>query len=98
MADQAAPLKAMIDQQREPQPEQSVEIEEQVAQLTDAIDMLDIDLRTVIILRDLQEMDYQDIAGVLDVPLGTVKSRLFRARLALRARMDGQAPTGANSG
>ena len=35
-------------------------------------------------LRDVQELDYQQLADVLEVPLGTVKSRLFRARAALR--------------
>ena len=88
MDDQAAPLKAMIDQQRELGPDQSVETMEQITQLTDAIDRLDVGLRTMIILRDLQELEYQDIADVLGIPLGTVKSRLFRARLALRNVLD----------
>ena len=40
--------------------------------------------RAVIVLRDIEECDYQQIAAILDVPTGTIKSRLFRARAALR--------------
>jgi RNA polymerase sigma-70 factor (ECF subfamily) len=43
------------------------------------------------VLRDLQGADYQQVADVLGVPVGTVKSRLFRARLALRQAIDGTA-------
>jgi RNA polymerase sigma-70 factor (ECF subfamily) len=41
----------------------------------------------VILLRDLQDTAYEDIARVLKVPVGTVKSRLHRARQALKARL-----------
>ena len=46
-------------------------------------------LRTLLVLRDGQGLDYADIAKVLGVPVGTVKSRLFRARAALRERVEG---------
>jgi RNA polymerase sigma-70 factor (ECF subfamily) len=46
---------------------------------------LDDDLRAVVLLRDLQDLDYDEIAAVLDVPRGTVKSRLHRARSELAA-------------
>ena len=39
-------------------------------------------------LRDAQDLDYQQIGDVLGVPLGTVKSRLFRARAALREAIE----------
>jgi RNA polymerase sigma-70 factor (ECF subfamily) len=45
---------------------------------------LDPEMRAVMVLRDLQDLDYQQIAEVMEVPVGTVKSRLFRARNALR--------------
>jgi RNA polymerase sigma-70 factor (ECF subfamily) len=43
--------------------------------------------RTTLILRDLEEMSYEEIAEVLEVSLGTVKSRLTRGREALRQRL-----------
>jgi RNA polymerase sigma-70 factor (ECF subfamily) len=39
-----------------------------------------------LVLREIEEMDYRDIATVTDVPIGTVMSRLARARAALKAR------------
>ncbi|MBL8922654.1 MAG: sigma-70 family RNA polymerase sigma factor [Myxococcaceae bacterium] len=48
-----------------------------------AIDGLPIDFRMVVILADLQEFSYKEIAEILDVPVGTVMSRLFRGRRQL---------------
>jgi RNA polymerase sigma-70 factor (ECF subfamily) len=45
--------------------------------------------RTTLILRDLEEMSYEEIAEVLEISLGTVKSRLTRGRQALRQRLAG---------
>ena len=45
--------------------------------------------RTTVILRDLEEMSYEEIAEITDVSLGTVKSRLTRGREALRQRLTG---------
>ena len=49
-----------------------------------AIDALPPDFREAVVLSDLHGLSYQEIADVLDVPLGTVKSRLFRGRKALQ--------------
>jgi len=49
-----------------------------------AIDALPIDFRMVVILADLQEFSYKEIAEILDVPVGTVMSRLFRGRRQLQ--------------
>jgi len=49
---------------------------------------LDDDHRAVIVLRDIEGFDYQEIAAILQVPPGTVKSRLFRARIALQQAID----------
>ncbi|MCU0726818.1 MAG: sigma-70 family RNA polymerase sigma factor [Planctomycetes bacterium] len=51
------------------------------------LDRLDTEAREVVVLRDLEDLSYEEIAGVLGCPPGTVKSRLFRAREELRARL-----------
>lgn len=57
---------------------------ERASQLDRALGRLDEPYREVLILRDLEDLDYDQIAVVLGVAVGTVKSRLFRARAALR--------------
>jgi RNA polymerase sigma-70 factor (ECF subfamily) len=52
-----------------------------------AIDALPIDFRMVVVLADIQEFSYKEIADILDVPVGTVMSRLFRGRKQLQARL-----------
>ncbi|MEO1007723.1 MAG: RNA polymerase sigma factor [Planctomycetota bacterium] len=49
------------------------------------LQMLQPDHRVVLVLRDVQGLEYEQIAGVLGVAVGTVKSKLFRARAALRS-------------
>lgn len=53
-----------------------------------ALQRLDPDHRAVLILRDARDLDYEQIAEVLGVAVGTVKSRLFRAREALRDEVE----------
>lgn len=53
----------------------------------DAIDHLTEDLRTAITLRELEGLSYEDIAEVMQCPVGTVRSRIFRAREAVDARV-----------
>lgn len=83
-ADGAPPLYAAMAETRELGPPESVEKKEQAAQVLAALARLDDEMRAVLTLRDIDAMSYEDIAAVLGVPVGTVKSRLFRARLALR--------------
>lgn len=52
--------------------------------LMDAIELLSDDKREILVMRDLQGMGYDEISEILDVALGTVKSRLNRARAELR--------------
>lgn len=60
---------------------------ELAARLAVALDALPFDQRTVIILREVEGLSYDEIAEALDIAVGTVKSRLTRARQALRASL-----------
>lgn len=60
-----------------------VESRERKERLQTALGRLSPDLREAVILRDLQDLDYAEIAEVLSVPEGTVKSRINRGRLEL---------------
>jgi RNA polymerase sigma-70 factor, ECF subfamily len=51
--------------------------------LNEALSRLDEDQRTIILLRDIQDLSYEEISEILDLPRGTVKSRLHRARAEL---------------
>ena len=57
-----------------------------------ALDVLSPIHRDVIVLREMQQMTYDEIADVLNVPRGTVESRLFRARRMLRERLKDYVP------
>ena len=65
------------------EPTSQVESRERREVLQLALDKLSPDLREAVILRDLQDLDYEEIAAVLRVPQGTVKSRINRGRLEL---------------
>ncbi len=65
-------------------PRGRVELKEMKSVLGRSLLCLEPDMRAVLVLRDMQELEYQHIAHALEIPVGTVKSRLFRARLALR--------------
>ncbi|MCF6236277.1 MAG: RNA polymerase sigma factor RpoE [Gammaproteobacteria bacterium] len=53
-----------------------------------AIDQLPSDLRTAITLRELEGLSYEEIAQSMDCPVGTVRSRIFRARDAIQKRLE----------
>jgi RNA polymerase sigma-70 factor (ECF subfamily) len=57
------------------------------AQLKQALETLPVTLRTAVVLRDLQEFSYQEIADQLRLPEGTVKSRINRGRLELARQL-----------
>jgi RNA polymerase sigma-70 factor (ECF subfamily) len=68
-------------------PASSVEAADQIAWLHQQVEALPAKYRLVITLFYLQEMSYQEIAETLDVPLGTVKTHLFRAREQLKQQL-----------
>jgi RNA polymerase sigma-70 factor (ECF subfamily) len=55
-----------------------------------ALRLLPEDQRTVLLLVGLEELRYEEVAAMLEIPLGTVMSRLARAREKLRALMEGR--------
>ncbi|MHA3903374.1 RNA polymerase sigma factor RpoE [Castellaniella sp. WN] len=60
----------------------------QVAQaVNEAIDELPDDLRVAIVLREIEGMSYEEIASTMQCPIGTVRSRIYRAREAIAARL-----------
>ena len=69
--------------QEEPIIEQ-LEKKELQAKVQECIGILDDEFREVLVLRDMQEFSYDEIHAILNIPEGTIKSRLFRAREALK--------------
>lgn len=68
-------------------PENHVLTEEISLTVQKAIDELPEDLRTAIILRELEGMSYEEIANAMSCPVGTVRSRIFRAREAIDRKL-----------
>lgn len=56
-------------------------------EVTNALNALAVDFRTVIILCDLEGFTYEEMAKILDIPIGTVRSRLHRARNLLKEKL-----------
>ncbi len=70
--------------QKSDSPAAIVITKETVSQVQLALSRLDEERRNIIVLRDLQGIDYAEIATMLEIPVGTVRSRLHRARIELR--------------
>ena len=68
-------------------PESLLQTEEIRTTVNQAIDALPEDLRTAIVLRELEGLSYEDIALAMECPVGTVRSRIFRAREAIDRRL-----------
>jgi len=70
-------------------PEQSAEAVELEHAIQHCLDHLPLEFRTVVVMADLQGLDYTEVASAVRAPLGTIKSRLARARLRLRECLQG---------
>ena len=68
-------------------PESELEGKEIAATVNRAMDALPKDLRTAITLREIDGLSYEEIANVMNCPVGTVRSRIFRARDAIAAEL-----------
>lgn len=82
--DQASALVNRLAERSAAEPADNLEKREEAEQVVAALGRLDAEYRAVLVMRDVEGFDYQQMADVLGLPLGTLKSRLFRARLALR--------------
>jgi len=78
-------------------PDWHLQRREEDERLQQALAKLSNEYRLVLILRDLDELSYEEIAKVLDIPIGTVRSRLHRARMELRRLLQEMEKDSANS-
>ena len=69
-------------------PENNVLSDEIRSTLLGAIDALPNDLRTAVTLRELEGLSYEEIADAMECPIGTVRSRIFRAREAINKSLE----------
>lgn len=74
---------------RETDPSLPLERAERDRIIQDALDALAIDQRAVVVLKEFDGLRYEEIADLLGIPVGTVRSRLHRARCELRGRLRG---------
>lgn len=65
-------------------PGQAAEASEAASEVQRALVKLDPEFRAALVLKDIEGCDYEEIAEILEVPLGTVKSRIHRARMEMR--------------
>ena len=68
-------------------PSAGLEREERAREVRRALSAIDDDYRAVVVLRDVEDLSYREISLILKIPQGTVKSRLYRGREALRERL-----------
>jgi RNA polymerase sigma-70 factor (ECF subfamily) len=73
-------------------PDEITSQREEEQQTQSLIDSLPPHYRVVVLLRHQQDLSYEEIAESLDLPIGTVKARIHRARALLRQRLEGETP------
>jgi RNA polymerase sigma-70 factor (ECF subfamily) len=72
-------------------PDATAEARERAATIRDAVLSLPVDYRQAVVLRDVNDLTYEEISDALRVPMGTVKSRINRGRALLATRLRGSA-------
>ena len=77
----------IVDQNGTEDPEEAVLATVTDEEVQSALNSLPPEFRTVVVLCDLQEMSYQETADALQIPIGTVRSRLSRGRMMLRRKL-----------
>jgi RNA polymerase sigma-70 factor (ECF subfamily) len=71
----------------QPDADQVIESEFIGKRIQSAIQKLPLHFRTVTILRDIQELSYEEISKILEIPVGTIKSRINRGRIQLAEKL-----------
>jgi RNA polymerase sigma-70 factor (ECF subfamily) len=78
----------LLNRLRDPDTPEGLALTDEIRQtVNSAIDALPEDLRTAIVLRELEGLSYEEIAAAMECPIGTVRSRIFRAREAIDKRL-----------
>jgi RNA polymerase sigma-70 factor, ECF subfamily len=78
----------VVSRLRDPETPEGLALTEEIRDTVNhAIESLPEDLRTAIVLRELEGLSYEEIAASMDCPVGTVRSRIFRAREAIDRRL-----------
>ena len=83
------PLAASLPSDSAPNPEQETLARERERQLRDALIGLKSAFREAVVLRDVEGFSYEEIAELLQISIGTVKSRIARGRMELRRQLEG---------
>jgi RNA polymerase sigma-70 factor (ECF subfamily) len=75
-------------------PERRLLLEEDKQSVRRAVEELPVELREIVVLRELEGLSYKEIAAIAEIPMGTVMSRLARARERLHERLSGRVEWG----
>jgi RNA polymerase sigma-70 factor (ECF subfamily) len=79
---------APVDDRPTADPEYRLNSEEQVRMVQEALLQLAEEFRQPLVLKEMEDLTYEQIAEILDIPIGTVRSRIFRARQELTERLE----------
>ncbi len=90
--DEFSPPPGVVTEPASPDPADGYDQRQQSQRVNAAIAALAPVFREVIVLRELEEMSYEEVARVVGIPIGTVMSRLSRARALLRTALQGEQP------
>ena len=71
----------------QPAPENVLMVEERAATLERALSALEADHCQILVLREIEQCSYEEISEILELPIGTVRSRIFRARIQLKEKL-----------
>ncbi|MGE3314581.1 MAG: sigma-70 family RNA polymerase sigma factor [Planctomycetaceae bacterium] len=77
-----------VDGHPESRPAHALELAERQALVNRALQEVSEEFRTVLVLKEIEDLSYEEIAEIVGIPIGTVRSRIHRARSELREKLD----------